>query len=203
MFANSAAFNRLDARQQAMGIDTRKASLIDKSGNALSHPQTGGIHTPHEYQLNSGNVIWRFASGQLEAKQAILGGWWIESREFETLCSFARQHNVHVAMAARILCCVPPEWSDMGLLMRAKVTEPLLAYRGLGNNVSIEHPDGLAKVNMQTHNDIASRRLHQLYIPGLSELAQATPTQVIPVALALERIWKISKEQASRGWIYI
>ena len=105
-------------------------------------------------------------------------------------------------MAARVLCCVPPEWSDMGLLIRAKVDKPLLAFRGLGNSVSVEHPDGLANVNMQAHNNIAARRLHQLFVPGLEQHAIKTPAQAIPGALGLERIWKISKEQAIGGWIF-
>lgn len=202
MYANSTSFNN-SARQQAMGVDTRKASLVDQYGNTLAHPQTGGMISPQQHKLNSGSVIWRFASSQVDARQAILGGWWLETAEFEKLCSFAQQKNVHVAMAARVLCCVPPEWSDMGMLMRARVEQPLLAYKGLGNNVSVQHPDGLANVNMQTHNHIAARRLHQLFVPGLYEIAANTPKQTIPGALSLERTWKITKEQANGGWLYL
>tara|TARA_R110002167_G_scaffold209376_2_gene413296 strand:+ start:271 stop:894 length:624 start_codon:yes stop_codon:yes gene_type:complete len=203
MFVNSEAFTKTGSRQQAMGIDSRKALLTDQYGNAIAYPKTGGMISPQEHQLKSGTVIWRFASGHLDAQQAILGGWWVETGEFQKLCSFAQQKNIHVAMAARVLCCVPPEWSDMGLLMRARVEKPLLAYRGLGNSVSVDHPDGLAKVNMQPHNNIAARRLHQLFVPGLEKSANQTTDQVIPGALALERTWKISKEQANGGWIYI
>ncbi|WP_339721923.1 hypothetical protein [uncultured Paraglaciecola sp.] len=203
MYANSAAFSHVGARQQAMGIDTRKTLLVDQYGNTVAHPKTGGMLAPQEHKLKSGTVIWRFASSQVDVAQAILGGWWVESGEFEKLCSFAQQKNVHVAMAARVLCCVPPEWSDMGVLIRARVDKPLLAYKGLGNNVSVQHPDGLGSVNMQAHNNIAARRLHQLYVPGLYDIAKTTPSQRIPGALSLERTWKISKEQANGGWIYI
>ena len=203
MFVNSAEFTKTNARQQAMGIDTRKALLIDQFGKTLLHPKTGGMISPQEHQLKTGSIIWRFANDHLDPQRAILGGWWVETSEFQKLCSFAQQKNVHVAMAARILCCVPPEWSEMGLLIRARVDKPLLAYRGLGNNVSTEHPDGLATVNMQAHNHIAARRLHQLFIPGLAQNASKTPAQVIPGALGLERTWKITKEQANGGWIYI
>ena len=125
MFVNSAAFTKTDARQQAMGIDTRKALLVDQFGKTILHPKTGGMMSPQEHQLKSGAIIWRFSSSHLESQQAILGGWWVETGEFQKLCSFAQQKNVHVAMAARVLCCVPPEWSDMGLLIRARVDNPL------------------------------------------------------------------------------
>ena len=91
MFANSAEFTKTGARQQAMGIDTRKALLVDQYGNTIAHPKTGGMMSPQEHQLKSGTIIWRFASSHVEAQQAILGGWWVETGEFQKLCSFAQQ----------------------------------------------------------------------------------------------------------------
>ena len=203
MYANQAQFSSDNAMLRALGIDSRKASLLDHRGQTISHPQTGGMLSPQKHELREGEILWRFASSEDDLKKSVLGGWWLASREFETLCNFAQHHDIHVAMAVRVLCCVPPEWSDMGRLLRVKVKTPLLAYKGLGNSVSFAHEDGLGDVNITAHNDIASRRIHQLFIPGLEQCAARTPDQVIPGALSLERVWEISKEQASQGWIYI
>lgn len=202
MFVNEKSFRDPQARMQALGKDTRIAALVNTSGQTIAHPQTGGMISPTRHAINQGTTLYRFASGNLSLDQAVTGGWWVSSKEFEKICNFAQQHNIHAAMAARMLCCVPPEWSNMGLMVRARVNSPILAYRGLGNNVSVKHPDG-GRVNMQAHNHIEARRLHQLYLPGLVEYAGKTPEQVIPGALTPERLWHISEKQANGGWIYI
>lgn len=69
----------------------------------------------------------------------------------------------------RLLCLVPPEWSDATVLVRARVTQALLAWRGLGNSVVTPMKGGKGMVKLPHQNDISSRRLHQLYIPGLAD----------------------------------
>lgn len=193
MFVNEAAFRDPNAKQQAIGIDTRKAALVDINGKTIIHPQTGGMIAPVRHELLSKTILFRFANGHTPLERIVTGGWWLGSREFDRICNFAKHHDIHPAMAVRTLCCVPPEWSDMGLLLRARVNRPLLAYRGLGNHVSTPHKDG-GRVQMKARNDIAARRLHQLFIPGLVDYADA---------LMLERVWRITEEQANRGWIYL
>ena len=193
MFVNEAAFRDPNAKQQAMGVDTRKAALVDINGKAIIHPQTGGMIAPVRHELLSKTILFRFANGNTSLERAVIGGWWLGSREFDRICNFARYHDIHPAMAVRVLCCVPPEWSDMGLLVRTRVDRSLLAYRGLGNHVSIKHRDG-GRVQMKAYNNVAERRLHQLFIPGLVDYADA---------LKLERVWRITEEQANRGWIYL
>jgi len=202
MFVNENAFRKPQARMQALGKDTRGTLLVNAKGRTIAHPQTGGMISPTRHSINRGITLYRFASGNTSLERAATGGWWVAQKEFEKMSNFAQQHDVHVAMAARMLCCVPPEWSDMGLLVRARVNSPILAFRGLGNDVSVKHKDG-GKVNMKAHNSTAARRLHQLFIPGLVEYAGRTPEQVIPGALTLERHWRISERQANAGWIYI
>lgn len=202
MFVNKSAFNDHNARQQAMGVDTRSAALVDVQGKTTVHPQTGGMIAPVRHELFSKTILFRFADGYTSLERAVTGGWWLGSREFDRICNFAKYHDIHPAMAVRMLCCVPPEWSDMGLLVRARVDRPLLAYRGLGNDVSTQHDDG-GWVRMKASNDFAERRLHQLFIPGLVEYAKKTPEQVIPGALTLERVWPITEKQANGGWIYL
>ncbi|MBU3056566.1 hypothetical protein [Pseudomonas indica] len=204
MFANDREFHRPTSRLWAMGVDTRAESAVtDTRGNVLLHAQTGGMISPQRYELPRNTQLYRFASGSAPIPRAITGGWWVAEPEFEKLTRFAQVHDLHVAMAARYLCCVPPEWSDMGLLMRVRVEKPLLAYRGLGNSVVVPKSDGLGHVRMEPNNDIAARRLHQLFIPGLQEYAAKTPEQVVPGALALERYWKLESADTQRGWFYL
>ncbi|MBB3060261.1 hypothetical protein [Microbulbifer rhizosphaerae] len=204
MFVNSEEFNEPTSRQWAMGADTRpKNALVDGRGRVLAYSQTGGMISPARHELHRGTILYRFASGSAELSKAVTGGWWVAKAEFEQLTRFAQAHGVHVAMAARHLCCVPPEWSDMGLLMRVQVQDPLLAYRGLGNRVVVPKDDGYGAVRMEPHNNLASRRLHQLFIPGLQERADRTPERVLPGALLVERTWKLDSADTNRGWIYV
>jgi len=202
MFVNETAFRKPQARLQALGQDTRVAALVNLQGQTLAHPQTGGMISPTRHTINSGTILYRFASGRNTMEEAVAGGWWIGEKEFDKICGFARHHDVHAAMGARMLCCVPPEWSNMGLLVKVRVNSPILAFRGLGNNVSVKHEDG-GKVNMKANNQIPARRLHQLYIPGLVEYAGRTPEQVLPGAMSHVGHWRISERQANAGWIYI
>jgi hypothetical protein len=204
MYINAQSFAEPEARLRAAGHDTRPASaVIDHQGKVLFHPRTGGIESPRRHELKRGEVIFRFAGGRSPLCNAITGNWWTEETEFRKLVSFAGDKGVSVAMAARLLCCVPPEWNDMGLLLRARVDEPLLAYRGLPRDVQFQHDDGLGTVRARAHNHIASRRLYQLYIPGLEEVASVRTSRVLPGALHLEQTYKLDTEAAKRGWIYL
>lgn len=204
MFVNQAQFNNPKSRMQALGMDTRtEKAVVNLHGQPLFYPQTGGMIHPTRCELAEGTELYRFGASHVSTEQLVTGGWWMEKTSFEKLCRFAQLQNVSIAMAARLFCCVPPEWSDMGQLVRAKVTDSLLAYRGLGNDVNIPHPDGKARVRMTAHNTIASRRLHQLFIPGLWEFAQTTKDRRMPGALQPLRVIKIRKEDAAKGWLYL
>ena len=100
-------------------------------------------------------------------------------------------------MAARILCLVPPEWSDLGLLVRARVVRPLLAFRGLGNSVVTPIAGGLGTVRLPHQNEIAARRLHQLFIPGLWDAGLAQS------ALSIEQTWPMDVRAGMQGWVYV
>ena len=204
MFANQAAFNNPQSRMQALGMDTRaEKAIVNAQGQPMIYAQTGGMIHPTRYEIAQGSGLYRFGASHVSTERLVTGGWWMDKPCFEKLCRFAQLNNTSVAMAARLYCCVPPEWSDMGQLVRARAVEPLLAYRGLGNDVDIPHPDGKARVRMTAHNNIAARRLHQLFIPGLWEIAKQTPERRIPGALQPVRVFKIRKEDAAKGWLYL
>lgn len=204
MFANRVTFDNVLSRFQALGADTRpEKAIVNVRGKPLFYSQTGGMMNPMRHELQEGDTLFRFVARDTPIDRAVTGGWWVDESNFEKLCSFAQQQSTSIAMAARMLCCVPPEWSNMGMLVRAKVRQPLLAYRGLGKDVSIKMEDGLGNVNMTAHNHIAARRLHQLYIPGLYDVAQKSKGQVVPGALQPERTWALLDTDANKGWLYI
>lgn len=204
MFANQQSFNHPMSRLQAMGADTRpEKAVVNLRGEPLFYNQTGGMRDPQRKALDEGDILYRFVARNTSPERAVTGGWWVDKSNFQKMCRFAQGNNTSVAMASRILCCVPPEWSNMGMLIRARVKTPLLAYCGLGKDVSITMEDGLGDVKMTAHNSISARRLYQLYIPGLHDIARKNPAQVLPGALVLEQSWIISERDASKGWLYL
>jgi hypothetical protein len=204
MFANQAVFQNPKSRMQALGMDTRpEKAVVNGRGQPLFYTQTGGIINPQRRELKRGEILYRFVARKTPLDRAVSGGWWVDKIEFAKMERFAQVHGTSIAMAARMLCCVPPEWSDMGKLVRVHVETPVLAFRGLGNHVSIPMEDGLGAVKMTAHNDLASRRLYQLFIPGLYDYAKKTPDRVMPGALVLEQVYEIREQDANKGWLYL
>jgi hypothetical protein len=197
LFANHQAFNDPRSRQAAMGVDLRPQSQVrDASGNVLFHLQTGGMINPQRCELSEGAPLMRFASGSSNALRSMGGGWWTEQTSFDRIFRFAQVHEVPIILAARILCGVPPEWSDMRLLVRVRLRRPMLAWRGLANTVVIPHPGGGPHVRMLHQNLDAERRLFQVYIPGLDTLP-------VSELLLFEREDRFSEIDSKRGWLYL
>jgi len=167
-FINGGEFNNPKSRLLAMGTDLNARNAItDPAGHVLAYAQTGGMLSPARHELRAGAKIFRFGGAGRPPQVVAAGGWWIEQREFEKLLNFAQAHDLAVGMAMRCLCLVPPEWSDASLLIRARVVRDLLAWRGLGNTV-VTPAKGGGMVHLPHQNDIAARRLNQLFIPGLN-----------------------------------
>ena len=83
-------------------------------------------------------------------------------------------------------------WSGTALLIRARAVAPLLAWRGLANSVVTKASDGGPAVRMPQQNEIAARRVHQLFIPGLDG-----------GALSIEQDYPLDKESSRRGFLYL
>ena len=206
-FVNQVAFDDRASRQLALGTDLNpRTAMVDAQGNILLYAQTGGMLTPQREELHSGTTLYRFASGSGDALGAMSGGWWLEQRAFERIERFGQVHDITVPMAARILCGVPPEWQDMGLLVRVRLMEELLAWRGLANTVVTPHRDGGPKVVMLHQNALAERQLHQLYIPGLTTKqpnGRFADSGLAKRAFNFESEWRFTKAEAMRGWLYV
>lgn len=195
-FANQSAFDDPASYRMASGenMDPNTA-FKDPRGNILFRVQTGGMIAPARAELLQGATLFRFAAGAAGGQGAMKGGWWVAKPEFDRVVRFGQVHDISDPMAARILLGVPPEWSDMGTLVRVRVTDPLLAWRGLANSVVVPHPSGGPQVRMLHQNANSERRLHQLFIPGLAKLTRSP--------FAYEAEWRFTRAEAMRGWLYV
>ncbi len=195
-FLNSAQFAAPQSYSLACGSDLRPdRTIVGPNGAVIGYVQSGGVLNPSRYELHEGAILFRFDASNVAPVGAAKGKWWIERSQFEKLLGFANHHGLAIGLAARVLCLVPPEWNDMGTLIRVRVVRPLLAYRGLGNSVVVPKSDGLGPVRLPHQNELAARRVFQLFIPGLADLSS--------VALRIERDWHMDPNAANQGWLYI
>jgi hypothetical protein len=182
----------------AIGTDLSPVrAIVDASGNVLAHTRTGGMIDPERFMLKTGSTIYRFG-GSRAPKDVAKGGWWIEKREFQLLVNFAISNDIYVGLAMRMLCLVPPEWSDATVLVRGRVVQDLLAWRGLGNSVVTPikgSKNGVVRLPHQ--NEISARRLHQLYIPGLADLDGLEP------AVSIEDVRHPDPRESTVGFLYL
>lgn len=197
-FANSAAFNDPRSRLLAMGGDISVSkAIVDPHGHVLAYARTGGMIAPQRFELSPRSTIYRFGDGRKSPRDVAKGAWWMERSEFERLINFANTHGIFIGLAMRLLCLVPPEWSDATVLVRARVARSLLAWRGLGNSVVIAKPAGDAVVRMPHQNDISARRVNQLFIPGLSDLKGPDP------AISMENVFHLNPKESAQGFLYL
>lgn len=195
-FANLSHFEDLSSRLMASGTDLRASNaIVDPKGAVLAYAKTGGMIAPERFELGEGEIVYRFGAADAEPTRIAKGGWWVQRTQFEKLLAFAQAHNLSLGMAVRLLCLLPPEWSDLGILIRARLRRPLLAWRGLGDSVVVRKSDGLGPVRLPHQNEIAARRLYQLFIPGLAELGDR--------ALQVTQHWKLDTAAAKQGWLYL
>lgn len=169
VFRNQQAFDDPSNRLAATGVDLRQSNAItDPQGHILAYAQTGGILSPARREISAGVKLFRFGSSKAGATRVAAGAWWLEQTEFDKIFRFSQVWNISVPLAMRLLCLVPPEWSDMTLLIRARAVVPLLAWRGLSMSVVTPAKGGGPPVRMPHQNDIAARRVYQLFIPGVT-----------------------------------
>lgn len=176
-------------------LDSRKA-IVDLQGNVLAYAQTGGIISPTRHKLHAGAKIFRFVGAGRTPQQAATGSWWLEQAEFDKVVAFANVHGLAVGMAMRCLCLIPPEWSSVSLLIRARLVCNLLAWQGLGNSV-VTPAKGGGAVSLPHQNEIAARRCRQLFIPGLNAPGMASK------ALMIESSRSLDTRESLQGFLYL
>jgi hypothetical protein len=197
-FRNQQAFNDPKSRLAAVGADLRSSKAVtDARGRVLFYAQTGGMLSPTRCELAPGSKLFRFGTKAAGVARVQAGGWWLEQDAFNRLFGFAQAWDLSIGVAMRMLCLVPPEWSDATLLIRVRVTDALLAWRGLANSVVTPATGGGVLVRMPHQNDIAARRVHQLYIPGLGDRADGLPP------LMVEQEYPLDANASRAGFLYV
>lgn len=196
-FANRASFEDARSRKLAIGTDLSPArAIVDARGNVMAYTRTGGMLDPERYVLKAGTTVYRFGASR-SPRDIAKGSWWIEQREFQLLVNFAISHDIYVGLAMRVLCLVPPEWSDATVLVRGRVVQGLLAWRGLANSVVTPMKGGKGVVRLPHQNEISARRLHQLYIPGLADVDGHEP------AISIEDVRHLDASESKVGFLYL
>ena len=191
---NAHAFNNQSWLAATGANANGQNNIVDEQVRILAYVRTGGMMNPERRVLEPGKKIFRFGASGRSPQAIAAGAWWVEQTEFDKLFSFAQVHNTSLGIAVRCLCLVPPEWSDLGVVIRARVARELLAWRGLGDSVVTPTQDG-GTVRLPHHNEIAARRLHQLFIPGLN--GPGMPH----AAMTIEADFKL--EESRRGFLYL
>lgn len=174
-FANQYFFDRPDALPVARGMD--QSSYLYQADGTVHWIRNGGIVHPVRHEIPTGSRLIRF--GKILPHFALQGGWWLEWAAYKQVETFAVQNKISVQLACRLLCCVPPEWSQMTVVLQVRTIAPLLAYRGNPALVEIVDrnervgkiivPESLRKpvVNkMAIVRDANNNLVPQLYIPG-------------------------------------
>ncbi|WP_236589060.1 hypothetical protein [Ramlibacter aurantiacus] len=199
VFANSAAFEHPTSRLRALGTDlSPDRAIVDQHGNVVARARTGGMASPSRFELKRRSTVYRFGGHGMSPRHVAQGAWWIERSEFEKLVNFANAQEIFIGLAMRVLCLVPPEWSDASVLVRARVARDLLAWRGLANSVVTPAKTGpLGTVKMPHQNDISARRIHQLFIPGLDEPGLVDPP------MSIEHAFHLDPREGTRGFLYL
>lgn len=196
-FFNQAAFDDPSSRARAKGADlSGRHDIVDVTGRALATITNGGIAAPVRHELPEGTIVFRFGTSSSDPKAIVRGAWWLERQAFDHVRAFAEVHNATIGLAMRLLCLIPPEWGDLGRLVRARVVRPLLAFRGIGDSVLVEKRDGHGAVRMPALRNVAARRVHQLFVPGLQDVP------LLSFPLVIEETWTFPTNASNQGWIY-
>lgn len=161
-FANQYFFDGPSAYPEARGAD-RKQPIVKPDGS-LDWVTNGGIINPVRHEIAVGTRLVRF--GNIMPHFAVTGGWWLEFAAYRKIEEFADRYRMPVQVALRLLCCVPPEWSQLTVLMQARTIAPLLAYRGAGAPVTLVNKTTKQTSFMAVTADASGNIVPQLYIPG-------------------------------------
>ena len=190
-FVNQRWFDSPAALLMARGADP-KAPIVAPDGTVLSWVTNGGIAAPGRVELAAGTRLVRFGGIGLPAA-AIRGSWWLDWSQYRIVEDYADQRGIAVTLAVRRLCCVPLEWSEMEVVVQARLKAPLLAYGGVG--APARSYDARTKTTDVIDPGASGIAIEQLFIPGLGS------GDVQHDALMFEGAGHLDKQDSSRGYI--
>lgn len=133
-----------------------------------------GIRNPTVTVLSQGEDVYRFTSSRFPATGAPMsvhdqlhGAWWFRSRDWQKILLAYLRGPFHLGTTARIAGAVQWSWSDMDVLLKARVIEPIEAWEGYGlTQYRDVLPNGIAVTLTGFPNVV------QLYVPGMPDAAR-------------------------------
>jgi len=128
-----------------------------------------GIRDPRVTILQPGEDLYRFTSSRLPGSKTptpfsrqVHGPWWFRSRDWQKVLLSYLSGRFSLGTVARIAGAVQWSWSDMDVLLKARVVDPIEAWEGHGRPQYRDVlPNGMA-VTLTGFPNIV-----QLYIPGM------------------------------------
>ncbi len=146
------------------------SSFFNQVGFEESRPHAlRGISSPLKVKLPAGHFYFRFVNEahSSKANQYVAGPWWFEFEQFHKIERFAKQHGYSLGYSARLHAAILYDWSEIKGLIRARLSNPLLAWRGPGKQIRSKVRDPRDQKKMTPMQSV--HQVYQLYIPGLSE----------------------------------
>ncbi len=130
---------------------------------------SAGIKNPTVTVLLPGEDLYRFASSvdprtgrKVPASVQLQGPWWFRSRDWQKILKDYLKGSFSLGTTARIAGAVQWSWSNMDVLLKARVLDEIEAWEGPGLPQYRDIlPNGMA-VTLRGFPDVV-----QLYIPGM------------------------------------
>jgi hypothetical protein len=98
-----------------------------------------GIRNPAVTLLVTGEDLYRFTSSRspgtglaIPPTRQLYGPWWFRSRDWQKILKSYLSGTFNLGTTARIAGAVQWSWSDMDVLLKARVTQPIEAWEGPG-----------------------------------------------------------------------
>jgi hypothetical protein len=148
----------------------------DLHGTRLEYAEaSNGIRDPGVTILMPGEDLYRFASSvnpgsrrKVPIQAQIERGWWFRSRDWQKILKSYLSGALNLGTVARIAGAVQWSWSNMDVLVKARVLSEIEAWEGFGRPQYRDIlPNGMA-VTLRGFPDVV-----QLYIPGMRSGAAA------------------------------
>ncbi len=132
-----------------------------------------GLLTLTKTNLLPGITINRFANTK-RPDLYYTGPWWISFSPFEALKKYAKLRDQSLSLAARTCLAIDWEWSNVDVLVKAVIKDPLSAWSGTPKTQTLKTDRRYTGVRWEPDRDIT-----QLYIPGLWESDPKVPGRKI------------------------
>lgn len=157
-----------------------KLSAYEQAARGFSaQGQNGGMSQVQRVHLSVGQNYYRFCDAARFASdplRATTGGWWADHEVFSKVRSVAGRSatmaryaqglgEATLSYAAKLYFAIPYEWGDCGVIVVARLTDRIDAFRGRGLTAYLGGAD--ARDGGAKYTPIQDPTISQLFIPEL------------------------------------